>query len=159
MGYRRLFLAGAVASAMTATATALFAFETFRWGSHAPALGLATLAAVLAGSALGVTKMRAWGVLLGVVGSVAALVAAVLSGNELVATGLALAAIPGALLAAPLVAARLGLRRRHPPPRRTRRARVLDEERPPAVRARSPSPTRASADEPPEPRRMAASLD
>jgi hypothetical protein len=161
VGYRRVFLAGAVASAMTATASALFAFETFRWGSHGPALGMALLAAVLAGSALGVAKMRAWGVLLGAVGSVGALVAAVLSGNELAGTGLALAAIPGVLLASPLVAARLGLGAPRPATAPISAGRVFDEESP-LVRARvatAGADAEEHVDAALEPAKMAARVD
>lgn len=109
VAYRRLFLAGAVASATAGTACSLFAFEAFRWGSYGAGVGLSALAMVLVGSAIGVVRMRAWGVLLAAVGSVSALVAAAVSSNELFGGGLALAAIPGALLLAPLLAARLGI--------------------------------------------------
>ncbi|HEY8088213.1 MAG TPA: hypothetical protein VIF09_10220 [Polyangiaceae bacterium] len=109
VGYRRLFLAGAVAAATAGTATLMFALEALLWGPSRPGLALASLGAVLLASAIGVARMRAWGVLLALVGSVAAIVGAVVSGNEWVGMGLALAAIPGVLLASPLLAARLGI--------------------------------------------------
>lgn len=107
VAYRRVFLAGAVASAMTATVVAMFAAEQLLWQEHGHGVALAAFAAALVGSSVGVIRMRAWGVLLGMVTSVAALGAAFFAGNELTAVGLALAAIPGALLASPLIAARL----------------------------------------------------
>jgi hypothetical protein len=109
VGYRRLFLAGAVAAATAGTATLLFALEALLWGPSRAGLALASLGAVLVASAIGVARMRAWGVLLALVGSVGAVVGAIVSGNEVVGMGLALAAIPGALLASPLLAARLGI--------------------------------------------------
>ncbi len=107
VGYRRVFLAGAVASVMTAAVVAMFAVEQLAWHQHGHGLALAAFASALLASAVGVVRMRAWGVMLGIVTSVALLGAALFSGNELTAMGLALAAIPGALLASPLVAARL----------------------------------------------------
>lgn len=105
--YRRLFLGGAVASAMTGTAALGFAAEALRWGEGRIGVGLAALGAALVASAVGVVRMRAWGVLLAMVTSLGTLAAALLSGDEGVAIALALAAIPGALLAAPLLAARV----------------------------------------------------
>jgi hypothetical protein len=107
VAYRRIFLAGGVASVMTAVVVGFFAAEQLEWVNRGHGLALAALAAALLASAVGVIRMRAWGVLLGMVTSVVALAAAVFSGNELTAVGLALAAIPGALLASPLLAARL----------------------------------------------------
>jgi len=52
-------------------------------------------------------RMRAWGVLLGIVTSTVALGVALLSTDVFAAVGLALAAVPGLVLASPLVAARL----------------------------------------------------
>jgi hypothetical protein len=133
MRYRRLFLAGAVASATGATSVATFAVEALRWGEMRPGLALGALAVALAGSAVGVVRMRAWGVLLAMGTSVVTLGAALLSGNELLALGLALAAIPGALLASPLLAARLSRGTGAAP----RLSSVVNlEEAPPAVRAR-----------------------
>ena len=108
VAYRRVFLAGAVASAMVATAVAISAAALMPEGVGL-GVGLAALAAALFASVIGVVRMRAWGVLLGGVTSVVALVAALFSGQELVSIGLALAALPGLLLASPLVAARLGV--------------------------------------------------
>ncbi|HEY5241793.1 MAG TPA: hypothetical protein VIJ22_10020, partial [Polyangiaceae bacterium] len=107
VGYRRTFLAGAVASVTTSVVAATFAAEQLEWLHRGHGLALLALSAALLASAVGVVRMRSWGVLLGMVTSVAVLGAALFSGNALTAMGLALAAIPGALLASPLVAARL----------------------------------------------------
>jgi hypothetical protein len=105
--YRRLFLAGAVASSMSATAATLFATEALRWGDVRLGLLLASLAVALGGAALGVVRMRAWGVLLAMATAVVTLGAALVSRNEVMALALALASVPGALLASPLLASRL----------------------------------------------------
>ena len=106
VAYRSIFLAGAVASVMTAAVVALFAVDLAAWGQARHALPLAVFTASMLASAVGVVRMRAWGVLLGMVTSAVALGAALLSPSETLGV-LALAALPGALLAAPLVAARL----------------------------------------------------
>ncbi|MGD0526974.1 MAG: hypothetical protein ABSE49_17650 [Polyangiaceae bacterium] len=106
--YRRVFLAGAVASVMTSAVVALFAAEQLLWRAHGHGVALAAFAAMLLATAVGVVRMRAWGVLLGMVTSVAAFGAALFASNEYTAVGLALAAIPGLILASPLLAARLG---------------------------------------------------
>ena len=113
VAYRRVFLAGAVAAVMAGVVAAFFAAEQLEWRGGGHGVALVALSAALLASAVGVIRMRAWGVLLGMVTSVVALGAAVFSANELTAVGLALAAIPGALLASPLLAARL--RRPEPP--------------------------------------------
>jgi hypothetical protein len=107
LAYRRLFLAGAVASAMTAVVVALFAVEQLAWHHRGAGLALAAFSAALLASAVGVVRMRAWGVLLGMVTAVGAAGAALLSGDWYLALGLALAAVPGALLGSALAAARL----------------------------------------------------
>jgi hypothetical protein len=120
VGYRRVFLAGAVASVMTSASVALFASEQLGWGQVGHGLALAALATALLASAVGVVRMRGWGVLLGMATSVVVLAVAALSGNAFIALALALAAIPGAVLASPLVAARL----RPPPPVRSTAVRL-----------------------------------
>ena len=109
VAYRRTFAAGAVAAATAGTASALFAVGTLLWGSTGSGAALALLGATLIAAALGVARMRAWGVLLAMVGSLGALVAAIVSGSGAVGAALALAAIPGVILTFPLVAARLGI--------------------------------------------------
>jgi hypothetical protein len=152
VGYRRLFLAGSVAATTAGSVAGLFAVEALRWGEVGAALPLAALAAALLASAAGVVRMRAWGVLLAMVTSAATLAVGILSGNEFVAFGLALAAIPGALLASPLLAARLARYRAPQSSSPELRARVLDDATP-AVRARVEVPV--LADEVMQPAQMA----
>jgi hypothetical protein len=107
VAYRRWFLAGAVASATAGIVTA-FAGVGGLLFAHAPAaLATLALAAALLASAVGVVRMRSWGVLLGVLTSLVSLGAGVLSNDVGVFVGLALAALPGLLLAAPIAASRL----------------------------------------------------
>jgi len=106
VAYRSIFLAGAVASVTTAAVVALFAVDQAAWGQPRHALSMAVFIASMLASAVGVVRMRAWGILLGMVTSAIALGAALLSLHETLGV-LALAAFPGTLLAAPLVAARL----------------------------------------------------
>jgi hypothetical protein len=126
--HRRLFLAGAVASATAGLVAAMGAA-----GMHSFALG--ALAFALLASAVGVARMRAWGVLLGIVASVASLGAALIVRDASEIVWLALAAAPGLMLGATVVAARL--RGAGPPslPAAARRVAALDEEFVP-VRAR-----------------------
>jgi hypothetical protein len=98
--HRRLFLAGAVASATAGIVAGLGAA-----GMHS--LALAALAVALLASAFGVARMRAWGVLLGIVASVASLGAALMVHDTTEIVWLALAAAPGLMLGATVVAARL----------------------------------------------------
>ena len=107
VAYRRVFLAGAVVSVMSGLVAAFFAAEQLTWQAGGHGLALVALTTALLASAIGVVRMRSWGVLLGMVTSVVALGAALFAHNEFAAVGLALAAIPGALLASPLLAARL----------------------------------------------------
>jgi hypothetical protein len=107
VAYRRTFLGGAVAAAAAGTIAALAALGNLVWGQPRVGLELGALAAVMLATTLGVVRMRAWGVLLGLVTSVAMLVGAALHLGDFMAWGLALAAVPGLLLSAPLLASRL----------------------------------------------------
>jgi len=55
----------------------------------------------------GVVRMRAWGVLLGVMTALAMLVEVLLHRNDFTTWGFALAAVPGLVLAAPLLVSRI----------------------------------------------------
>jgi hypothetical protein len=68
--------------------------------------GLGALAIGLLASAVGVMRMRTWGVLLGAVTSAATIVAALFASDHAEAFALTVAALPGVLLAATVVAAR-----------------------------------------------------
>jgi hypothetical protein len=107
VGYRRWFLAGAVASAMTAIVTGLAGAEALFFGPALAAAATLALAAALLASAVGVVRTRSWGVLLGVLTSMVTLGAAALAGDVYLSLGLALAALPGLLLVAPIVASRV----------------------------------------------------
>jgi hypothetical protein len=134
VGYRRTFLAGAVAAVAVGVVFALYAIVPIVDGDMAqpPLLAVSAMAAANLAAAVGVVRMRAWGVLLAMLASAGALGAGILSWNILEALGLALAAIPGALLGAPLLAARLR-RETAAPTRPVVYARVREQ---PTVRAR-----------------------
>lgn len=105
--YRRWFLTGAMASAAASILSATTAF-----GIGGSALTAATafgaLAAALAGSAIGIVRMRAWGVLLGGATALALLVAACFQGDAGMSIVLALAAVPALFFAIlPVMLARL----------------------------------------------------
>jgi hypothetical protein len=107
VAYRGWFLAGAVSAVTAALVAGFGAGGEVLWGSSGQGVQLAALAAVMLAVAAGVVRMRAWGVLLGAVTSVFMLGAAMLARHELTAIASGLAALPGMLLVAPLVAARL----------------------------------------------------
>jgi hypothetical protein len=140
VAYRRVFLAGAAASIMTACALTFFALQLLFVASvFSLGLGLCALSAGLVASAVGVLRMRGWGVLLGGLTSLAALGGAFFATNVFVALGLVLTAIPGMVLASPLVFARLFAQapRRTAPDGRPREVTFdADEGSAPAVRAR-----------------------
>lgn len=100
LAYRRAFLAGAVASATAGLVAGTAAVAD-------PSIGLAALAFALLASAVGVARMRSWGVLLGVVSSMACLAAALVVHDVFGVVGLALAAMPGLMLGATVTAARV----------------------------------------------------
>jgi hypothetical protein len=107
VAYRRMFLAGAVASMTASLVAATYMVAMWHYGPRSGAVGLAVLATSLVASAVGVVRMRGWGVLLGALTAAGSLVAAVTAGDEVTAVALALAALPPALLAAPVLLARL----------------------------------------------------
>ncbi|HEX8791385.1 MAG TPA: hypothetical protein VF765_10585 [Polyangiaceae bacterium] len=107
VGFRRWFLAGAVASAAAGIVTAFAGAEALFFGPTRAAAATLALASALLASAVGAVRMRSWGVLLGVLTSVVTLGAAALAGDVYLSLGLALAALPGLILGAPIVASRL----------------------------------------------------
>jgi hypothetical protein len=106
VAYRRTFMAGAIAAATVGLAAGAGWLGDLAFGDRAD-LWLGALSAAMLATTLGVVRMRAWGVVLGVVPSLAMAVEAVLHASNFTGTGYALAALPGVLLAAPLLAARL----------------------------------------------------
>lgn len=134
VAYRRLFLAGAVASAIAGIVTA-FAGAGGLLFAHAPAAVLTlALGAALLASAVGVVRMRSWGVLLGMLTSMVTLGAAALAGDAYLSLSLVLAALPGLLLVAPIAASRLrpvGAKASQSPAPRLPGVAALDETEPP----------------------------
>jgi hypothetical protein len=102
--FRRWLLAGATASAGLGLVTGLFALDGMTWHPAAsiPLLGLAL--AQLA-SAVGVVRMRAWGILLGGLTSVVTLITALFM-HDAAGLALALATIPGFMLMLPVLIAK-----------------------------------------------------
>jgi hypothetical protein len=106
--FRRWLLAGATSSTAAAMVAALLAFDAL---GHSPVTGVAlgALAASLLGAAVGVLRMRAWGILLGGLTSVASLVSALAFAHGEASVALVLAAVPGLVFSVPIVLARWGL--------------------------------------------------
>lgn len=102
--FRRWLLASATASATSGIVAALIALDELRWHPAAaiPVLGLAL--AQLA-SAVGVVRMRAWGILLGGLTSVVGLIAALFM-HDAAGFALALATIPGFMMILPVLIAK-----------------------------------------------------
>ncbi len=107
MRFRGSFLASATSAVAFATVAGAGALETLARGNVTASLGWLAMAAGLLGAAVGVVRMRAWGVLLGVLTTTTmVLVAALTPGwRDL----LLVLAAPGALLALPVLLARLGV--------------------------------------------------
>ncbi len=110
--YRRTWIAAATASIAASILTGAAAVLQTWFGGVASGIGLAVLAVGLATSARAVLSMRGYGVVLGAATSLVALVAGVATGL----TPLLLAAIPGAMMVAPLVLSRLVPARDDPAP-------------------------------------------
>jgi hypothetical protein len=160
VAYRRTFMAGAIAAATVGLAAGAGWMGDLLFGGR-DAIGLGVLSAAMLASTLGVVRMRSWGVLLGVVTSLAMAVEAMLHANDFTGVGYALAALPGVLLAAPLLAARL---RTEPD---IGRAQVTRTRMPEATDALVAGPVRVrisefppeDAGEPAAPRRLTARAD
>ncbi len=104
--FRRWFLASMTATAAAFLSGGYFALDAAR-GSHVgAAVGLGALCLSLLASLVGIARMRGWGPLLAGVTSVAALLAAAILGGA-TGVGVALAAVPGLLMTAPLILSRL----------------------------------------------------
>ena len=104
--FRKLFLAGATSAVALSALPLVGAYFFLTQGQVADGFGWLALAAGLLGSAIGVVRMRAGGVLLGIATTTVLLCAAAVmpSWRNL----LLLLATPGALLALPVALARLG---------------------------------------------------
>lgn len=111
IGYRKTFLASAVASAAAAITAGFASIATAEAGNVGWSLGLGLLATASAAAGVGVLRMRGWGVLLGIATSFATVLgAAIAAAVADPGAGLALLAlaIPGIVMSMPLVLAKLG---------------------------------------------------
>jgi hypothetical protein len=122
--FRRSFLAACTATVTTGLVTGMVAWELLWHHQILGGLGLAALGASMLASALGVLRMRGWGIALATVNAILSLVAGALVGD---APGFALAAtaLPGALFLLPIVLAKLGVGENDA--RATSRIRVAEE--------------------------------
>jgi hypothetical protein len=102
--FRRWLLAGATASAGSAIVAGLLALDAVRWHPVA-AIPLFGLALAQVASAVGVVRMRAWGILLGALTSVVSLVTALFM-HDAAGLALLLATIPGFMLILPVLIAK-----------------------------------------------------
>ena len=101
--FRKWLFAGATASVSAGLVSGLFALDGLRW--HAPAaIALFGLALALLASAIGVVRMRAWGILLGALTSIVTLVAAAFM-HDAAGLALGLASLPGLMLVVPVLLA------------------------------------------------------
>ncbi len=105
--FRRTFLAGATAATTLSLVAGALSFDLLHGHQWSLGLGIGALATALLGSAFGTLRMRGWGILLGAATSVISLLAALVV-RDGASVPLALAAIPGAMLALPIAASRLG---------------------------------------------------
>jgi hypothetical protein len=107
IAYRRWFLAGAVSAVMEGIVLGAGGLAELASGGIQSAVALVGVGAMFIASAVAVVRMRAWGVLLGAATSAGMLGAAAVSHDGALATVCALGALPGLLLAAPVVTAQL----------------------------------------------------
>jgi hypothetical protein len=106
---RGAFLAACTMVATAATYVGFAALIAFRFGGLASGLALASMSGALLASAIGVVRMRAWGVFLGAATSIAASVFAAAFVSSADGVGLAVAGLPGLGLLVPVLLARLGV--------------------------------------------------
>ncbi len=102
--FRRWLLAGATASAGSAMVAGIFGVDGLHWHT-ASAIALLGMALAQVASAIGVVRMRAWGILLGGLTSILALVAAAFM-HDAAGLALALATLPGFMLVLPVLIAK-----------------------------------------------------
>jgi hypothetical protein len=102
--FRRWLLAGATASAATGMVSAMAGLDMIGW-RPATALALATVGLALVAAAIGVARMRAWGILLGGLTSFVALASGLVL-HDAAGFVLSLAAVPGLMLLLPVLVAK-----------------------------------------------------
>ena len=101
--FRKWLFAGATASVSAGLMSGLYALDVLRW-HPASAIALLGLSLSLLASAIGVVRMRAWGILLGALTSILALVAGAVM-HDAAGFALALASLPGLMLVLPVLLA------------------------------------------------------
>lgn len=102
--FRRWLLASATASAMSGIVAGLIGLGELRW-HPAAAIPVVGLALAQLAAAVGVVRMRAWGILLGGLTSVLGLIAALFM-HDAAGFALALATIPGFMMMLPVLIAK-----------------------------------------------------
>lgn len=102
--FRRWLLASATASAMSGIVAGLIGLDELRW-HPAAAIPVVGLALAQLAAAVGVVRMRAWGILLGGLTSVLGLIAALFM-HDAAGFALALATIPGFMMMLPVLIAK-----------------------------------------------------
>ncbi len=105
VSFRRWLFASSTASTVAGATLGMIALEAFRWHDHTlqwAAIG--TMGASMIASSIGVVRMRAWGMLLGVATSLVAMVTAIAL-HDGAGLGFALASIPGFMMALPILLA------------------------------------------------------
>ena len=123
--YRRWLFASATASASAGMTAGMIALDSMRWGGdlRLSAAGLGLFGASLLGSAIGVVRMRAWGMLLGAATSLVSLLGALLA-HDSSSLAWMLAAVPGLMMTLPIL---LAARSRARTERDRGRVRVADD--------------------------------
>lgn len=101
VAFRRWLLASSTVSAAFGVLAGMASCAALVFGNLGVGVGAGALAAALTASSVGVLRMRAWGILLGLATATAALVAAVLPGTY--APALVWASLPGLMMGLPLL--------------------------------------------------------
>lgn len=118
--YRRWFLAAATAAGSVGIGALAVAVLGFAAGATAAGFGFVLMGLAGLAAAIATVRMRGWGVLLGGASALGTLAVAATM-HDMQAFALATTAIPGAMLAAPVIGTALGLLRAEPV-----RSRVAD---------------------------------
>jgi hypothetical protein len=105
--FRFSFLAACTAAVTTGLVTGMTAWEMLWHNQVLGGLGLATLGTSIIASALGVLRMRGWGIALATLNAIVSLLAGAFVGN-VEGVVLAATALPGLLFLSPIVLAKLG---------------------------------------------------
>jgi len=122
--FRRWLLGAGAMAIMTSLGTAMAAYEVLVAHQWSAGLYYLAMTASLIASAVSVVRMRAWGIFLGALTCVAALVPMLWTHDAFSRFLLGMTALPGALLVLPIVLARLGVGTRVDQAPETTRVRV-----------------------------------